>query len=92
MAYFADTTVRFKATFKDIEGNVATVSSARITLIDANDSTPVEDASGTKEATGIYYYDYDIPSDGPAGNWLALWEGTVGSFKAKQETEFNVKV
>lgn len=92
MAYFADSTVRFKATFKDIEGNIATVTSARVTIIDSDGSTQVDDAVGTKEATGIYYYDYDIPSDGPAGNWLAYWEGTVGSFKAKQETEFNVRL
>jgi hypothetical protein len=92
MAYFADSTVRFKATFKDIEGNVATVTSARITITDADGSTQVDEVSGTKEATGIYYYDYTFPNDGPAGNWIALWLGTVGSFKAKQETEFNVKI
>jgi hypothetical protein len=43
-----------------------------------------------KSATGIYYYDYDIPSDADLGWWISRWTATATDFSDVTKGQFKV--
>jgi len=88
----AGETIRIKGTFKDINGTLTDPSNATCTIKDSTDTIKVDAESMTKESTGVWYYDYTVPADGPTGTWLVTLTGTLGTFTAKNVEAFDVEI
>lgn len=84
--------IRFKITFKDVDDNVVdpTADTVKFSLIDSDGTTKLDEVPGTKETTGIYHYDYNIPDTGPYGRWLTVWIAQSSVLKWYEEKEFVV--
>jgi hypothetical protein len=86
--------VRFTTTFYNTAGTATTPStnSAKITIYDPDRTVKVSSVTMSAGAgTGIYYYDYTIPSAGPVGTWRRVSTATVSAKAMTYSSEFKVK-
>lgn len=65
MAAFVGDTVRLRSSFYNFAGELADPTSVTITIYDGDKVVLVNAGATTKESTGIYYYDYTVPSTSP---------------------------
>ncbi|MFW9804858.1 MAG: hypothetical protein ACFFFC_19535 [Candidatus Thorarchaeota archaeon] len=91
MAYDVGTQVRFKCTFKDLDGNLADPSTVTAKIKDpaGNVETLVygTDPDLKKDSVGIYYVDRTIDE---SGVWRHRWSGS-GSLVVANEAAVRVE-
>lgn len=76
---------------------VAADSLPTVTFTDSSGTELVTAQNTVNESTGVYYYDYTLPSDGPAGIWLielnylyqAVAQETKHNFRVEDRAAFN---
>jgi len=81
--------VRFRATFLNVKKEVVDPTDPEIIVRDPQGTVRVQETP-TKEANGIYFHDYNIPSDAPIGNWEVEFKGTVAGLVALERATFYV--
>lgn len=91
MAIYLGEDIRINVTFKDLDGNKVDPVSSSISIYDPSDTEEINDASLTKSSTGVYYYQFDIPSTGSTGVWTAFVQAEPDSLTAKEEKKFYVR-
>lgn len=94
--YLYGKTVRLGNTFKNISEEVYDPDTISLTIYDAEGDikeTVTFAASDIKKtSTGIYYYDYDIPSDSTVqGYWMGVWTSVISSQTDVSEEQFYVR-
>jgi len=86
--------VRFTTIFYNTSGTATTptTNSAKITIYDPDRTAKITSATmSAGSGTGVYYYDYTIPSIGPVGIWRRVSTATVSSKAMVYSSEFKVK-
>ena len=79
------------ATIRDREGNKVDPSSHEIKVYDPDGTQQ----GGTftdpvKDATGEYHLDYDVPENGKAGTWKAIWKASIAGSPKTETITFDV--
>lgn len=90
MAKIGDT-VRLKASFYNFSDALADPTGVTCTVYDGKKNKLVDAAVATKESTGIYYYDYTLPSTGfdpLIYEFCGTLEGTTALSRATIEREW----
>ncbi|MCP8308678.1 MAG: hypothetical protein H3Z53_03090 [archaeon] len=87
--YIRGEVIRLEATFKDFDGTLIDADSIQLKIYDAK-GTLKATVTPTKSATGKYYYDYSIPSDGETGVWKGEWKATKGSVDSIERVYWEV--
>lgn len=77
-------TKRFQFTFKDVNDAVYDPTTQAITIYDPTGEliNTYDEGDVTYVSAGVYYIDYDIPSDAEYGRWQCRWSGTRASITA----------
>jgi len=75
---------------KDKDGVLTDLDSSDIILVDGDGSEISSPPDLVKTATGIYEWNYTVPTDGAYGVWKVLMEGVIGSYTEKQLDAFEV--
>jgi hypothetical protein len=80
--------LRLRATFKDIDGNVADPTTVTLKVKNPASTITTYTYPGTisRESTGVYYYDFPVTA---AGIHYYNWAGT-GAYTAADESSFTV--
>lgn len=84
-------TVRLKASFYNFSDALADPTGVTCTVYDGRRTVLVNAASTTKESTGVYYYDYTVPSAGfdpITYEFSGTLEGTTALGRATLEREW----
>ncbi len=82
--------IRLDATFQDGTGAAVDPTTPRLDILDALDVEVVTDAVPTRDAEGLYHYDYDVAVDAPLGVWTAHWTGTINGVPITGDDAFEV--
>ena len=82
--------VRVEATYIAADGNLYDPDTVEIRIYDPS-GTLQETGAGIKYTTGIYNYDYTIPSDGLTGWWSYRFTGIAGTSTDIQKSQFKVR-
>ena len=61
MTVFKGTTVRLKAEFKDLDGNLTDIDDVKVKIYSGHSREEVVEISASRESEGIYFVDYTIP-------------------------------
>ena len=77
--YERGTTVRFVAAFTDITNTASNASGVWAYISDPNDTKTGSTNAATASGTGIYFYEYTLPSTGSLGYWQVEWTGSVNN-------------
>jgi len=84
-------TIRVQNTITDFDGDALDPDSHVIKLLKPDGTQQGSDyTSPTKSATGVYYQDISIPSDGAAGEWTVEWKVTASSKDSIERVRFRV--
>jgi len=84
-------TIRVTNTITDFDGNALDPDSHVIKLFKPDGTQQGSDyTSPTKSATGVYYQDITIPSDGDAGEWSVEWKVTKSAKDSIERVKFKV--
>ena len=80
--------VTIEARIEDKDHSLVDPASQTVTLYDSSGTSKASSSSPTKTSTGVYTVDFDIPSDGAAGNWEVRWVAlfTGGGQKSERVT------
>ena len=68
--YYQGETFRQKAQVTDVDKEDTDPNAIVISIADSAGTKKVTAAAMTKDAVGLYHYDYDIPADGTIGEWV----------------------
>lgn len=68
--YYRGETFRQKAHVTDADGTDTDPTTIKITIEDSTGTKKITTTDMTKDSTGYYHYDYDIPSDAELGQWI----------------------
>jgi len=91
--YFAGDSIRLNCTYNDLDGNAMDPSSPAVSIWDFEGVKRIDAATPAYAGeTGKYYYNYQIPSDGPEGAWRVVFSGTVGNQISEYTLEFEVVI
>mgnify|MGYP000055858391 FL=1 len=91
MTVYRGETVRIKATIKDFSGNLFDPDSQEIKIYDPSNTLKETNTSPTKESVGVYYIDYNIPSDSNTGVWYVEWKVVKSDKTGKERYYFEVQ-
>ena len=88
--------IRLGNTFTGIDGNVYDPETLSLAIYDAEgtleETVTYAGDEIKKTSTGIYYYDYTIPSDSTSqGYWIGVWTVVIGTQTDKSEEQFYVR-
>ena len=73
-------TIRIKATLTDFDEVALTPDSQTVSLYKPDGSIQGSaNTTPTQSATGSYYTDWDIPTDGTVGTWKVVWSVVTSS-------------
>ena len=77
MPYLGET-VKFKVTWTDYAGDAIDPDSQEAKLYDGNGDlvATITSSQMVKEETGVYSFDYTLPSSSASGTWKIVWTGT----------------
>ena len=83
-------TIQVQNTIKDFDGTEIDPTSHSITIKDGGGVTKQTTTAPTKTSTGVYYYNYTVPTNGNAGTWTVEWKVTYGTYDSIERTCFQV--
>ncbi len=89
-AIYRDTGVRFKATYKDINDNLANPNNPQIIIERPDGSTEITDTPSGPISTGKYEYDFTFDQTHPTGNYQIQWYGELGGLPMTEIDEIYV--
>jgi uncharacterized protein YfaS (alpha-2-macroglobulin family) len=89
-SFYPGSKFRIVATYKDKDDIVIDPATPYVKVKDATGAT-VQEGAPTREGTGVYYFDIEIPYGAVAGWWYAEFSGGVGELKAVERAYFVVK-
>ena len=69
--YYQGETFRQKAQVTDVDKVNTDPNTITITLEDSAGTKKVTSAAMSKDAVGLYHYDYDLPADAETGEWTS---------------------
>jgi uncharacterized protein YfaS (alpha-2-macroglobulin family) len=78
------------ATIRDNKGVKVDPSSHEIKVYDPDGTLEGTFNDPVKDDVGEYHLDYDIPEDGKAGTWKAVWKATIGTGDKTEIITFDV--
>jgi secreted trypsin-like serine protease len=71
--------------------NIATATSAKITIDDPNETEKVSSANMTKDADGVYHYIYQSASTDQEGDYIATISIVYGGYTAVEQFTFTLE-
>ena len=83
-------TIRITNTIKDFDGTAITPTSQLITIKDPGGATQDTSTTPTETSTGVYYYNYETPTNGTVGTWTVEWKVTYGLFDSIERATFTL--
>jgi len=90
VTWLTDDTARIQAITKDFDENLYDPSSHEVKIYDPTGLARGTISSVGSLGTGTYYYDYPVPSAGPAGVWKVSWKVLSGTYPAREIINFMV--
>jgi len=84
-------TIRIKNTFKDENKALFDPDTQVVKIYDPAKSLKATISNPTKVSLGVFYIEYDIPSDATEGEWVAKWKAVKGTYKETEPFYFNVE-
>jgi len=84
--WFQGETIRLKVTVKDESAALINPATTVVSITNPSGTSKVAAASMTNESTGVYYYDYTIPTTGVLGTWTYEVVASSGKPSIEQET------
>lgn len=82
--------ITLEATYRDQDGNLATPTNPRISILDPFGATVVANAIPTEVSTGRYEYVYAVAGDATLGAWEADWTGSINGAPVDASEGFTV--
>lgn len=83
-------TARLTVEYKDENGVLTDPTTPLVDVLNPSNVAVVTDAVPVRESLGSFYYDFDVPSDAPIGEWTAHWTGTIDSSPLSGSDPFSV--
>lgn len=77
MRYAPGTTAELTATISESDGDPIDPTSVLVDIYDGDGTAVVDDGVPDQVSTGLYRYEYDIPSDADKGLWRIEWRIVV---------------
>lgn len=90
MSLYPEDRTTINATITDKKGVKVDPSTHEIKVYDPDGTLKGSFNDPVKDATGEYHLDYDIPENGKAGTWKAVWKATIGNGDKKETITFDV--
>lgn len=78
------------ATIKDKKHKKTDPSNHEIKIYDPDGNLKDTFTDPVRDDVGEYHLDYDIPENGKAGTWKALWKATIGTGDKTETITFDV--
>jgi len=83
--------IRIRNEVRDWDGSLVNPASHDIKIYDPDNVEKYSLTTPVNPSIGVFYFDYQIPSDAKEGLWKCVWTVGLGGYSFKEVLEFLVK-